>query len=264
VDGASELQILWNIIYLCYAPSPSAAVIILGHISLKIYDLVVAMTGPGIGFSTDVPAYFMWDTTFRGNHFSRGAAIAIVLLFLVAGLIVPYLVWSTRSRQNYDNGNSADSQRSATYVRSWQRFIIYLSLVLFAIAYLIPVYMLIITGMKTFAEVSLYSSVGTSRLDYISTASPRPGSQQASGIRGLGVNFMNSVYLTVPATILSALLGSINGYILSKWKFRGSDVLFPLMLFGMFIPYQSILIPMVQVLSKIPWLAAVYTVPFRA
>jgi glucose/mannose transport system permease protein len=49
------------------------------------------------------------------------------------------------------------------------------------------------------------------------------------------------------------LLGSINGYILSKWKFRGSDVLFPLLLFGMFIPYQSILIPMVQVLSKIPW-----------
>jgi len=97
VDGASELQILWNIILPLLRPITLSAVIILGHISLKIYDLVVAMTGAGIGFSTDVPAFFMWDTTFRGNHFARGAAIAMVLLVLVALLIVPYLTWSTRS-----------------------------------------------------------------------------------------------------------------------------------------------------------------------
>jgi glucose/mannose transport system permease protein len=97
VDGASELQILWNIILPLLRPITLSAVIILGHISLKIYDLVVAMTGPGIGFSTDVPAYFMWDTTFRGNHFARGAAIATVLLIMVAVLIIPYLVWNLRS-----------------------------------------------------------------------------------------------------------------------------------------------------------------------
>lgn len=97
VDGASELQILWHIILPLLRPITLSAVIILGHISLKIYDLVVAMTGPGVGFSTDVPAFFMWDTTFRGNHFARGASIAMVLLILVAVLIIPYLVWSTRS-----------------------------------------------------------------------------------------------------------------------------------------------------------------------
>jgi len=97
VDGASEWQILWNIILPLLRPVTLSAVIILGHISLKIYDLVVAMTGPGIGFSTDVPAYFMWDTTFRGNNFARGASIAMVLLIMVASLIIPYLVWSTRS-----------------------------------------------------------------------------------------------------------------------------------------------------------------------
>jgi glucose/mannose transport system permease protein len=97
VDGASELQILWNIILPLLRPITLSAVIVLGHISLKIYDLVVAMTGPGIGFSTDVPAFFMWDTTFRGNHFARGSAIAIVLLIMVAVLIVPYLVSSTRA-----------------------------------------------------------------------------------------------------------------------------------------------------------------------
>ena len=60
---------------------------------------------------------------------------------------------------------------------------------------------------------------------------------------------MNSFYLTIPATLISSLLGSINGYVLSKWKFRGANVVFPLMLFGMFIPYQSILIPMTLTLA---------------
>ena len=62
---------------------------------------------------------------------------------------------------------------------------------------------------------------------------------------------MSSVQLAIPATIISGFLGSLNGYILSKWKFRGSDLLFTLMLFGMFIPYQSILIPMIKFLQSI-------------
>ena len=69
-------------------------------------------------------------------------------------------------------------------------------------------------------------------------------------MNGLAANFMNSVYITVPATLISAFLGSMNGYVLAKWKFRGANVLFPLLLFGMFIPYQSILIPLVRVLQN--------------
>jgi len=57
--------------------------------------------------------------------------------------------------------------------------------------------------------------------------------------------------LVVPATALSALLGSLNGYVLSKWHFRGANIIFPLMLFGMFIPYQAILIPLVQFLQSV-------------
>ena len=78
-------------------PVTLSALIILGHISLKIFDLVVSMTGPGPAFATDVPAFYMWDTTFRGNNFAQGAAIAMLLLFVVALLIIPYLVSSTRS-----------------------------------------------------------------------------------------------------------------------------------------------------------------------
>ena len=97
VDGASEWQMLRHIMLPLLQPVTLSAVIILGHTSLKIYDLVVAMTGPGPGFATDVPAYFMWDTSFRGNHFAQGAAVAMVLLVMVAILIVPYLVHSTRT-----------------------------------------------------------------------------------------------------------------------------------------------------------------------
>ncbi|MCD6540376.1 sugar ABC transporter permease, partial [Candidatus Bipolaricaulota bacterium] len=80
VDGASEIQIYRYVILPLLRPITLGAVIILGHISLKIYDLIVAMTGPGPGFSCDVPAYFMWETTFHANRFAQGAAIAIVLL----------------------------------------------------------------------------------------------------------------------------------------------------------------------------------------
>jgi glucose/mannose transport system permease protein len=97
VDGASELQIYRYIILPMLNPITLSAVIILGHISLKIFDLVVAMTGPGTGFVTDVPALFMYDTTFRGNHFNQGAGVAIVLLLSVAILIVPYLIYNART-----------------------------------------------------------------------------------------------------------------------------------------------------------------------
>lgn len=96
VDGANELQILRFILLPLLRPITLSAVIILGHISLKIFDLVVSMTGPGPAFATDVPAFFMWDTTFRGNNFAQGAAIAIILLIMVAVLVIPYLRYTNR------------------------------------------------------------------------------------------------------------------------------------------------------------------------
>ncbi len=96
VDGASELRIFRHVILPLLTPVTVTAVIILGHISLKIYDLTVAMSPTGLGFSTDFPATFMWQTTFFSNQFARGAAVAIVMLVLIATLIVPYLIWNRR------------------------------------------------------------------------------------------------------------------------------------------------------------------------
>src|SRR5512141_452438 len=123
---------------------------------------------------------------------------------------------------------------------------LYVILLLFAVFYLTPVYVLLVTSLKSFAEVGLDRMWNLpSGLSLASFGKAWFGSP-SEGAPGLSRNFMNSVYLAIPGTILSAILGSINGYILSKWKFRGADVLFPLLLFGMFIPYQSVLIPLVQ------------------
>ena len=92
IDGANQWKIFYYITLPFLKPITFGAIIILGHISLKIFDLVVAMTGSGPAFSSDVPAFFMYDTTFRGNHFAQGASIAIILLLLVSLLIIPYLI----------------------------------------------------------------------------------------------------------------------------------------------------------------------------
>ena len=89
-EGASGWQLYTRVIVPLLAPVTLSAMIILGHISLKIFDLVFAMAGPD-NARTDVPALLMYVTTFRGNQFAKGAAIAVILLLLVAVIIVPYL-----------------------------------------------------------------------------------------------------------------------------------------------------------------------------
>lgn len=96
VDGATEWIVFRRIILPQLRPITVSLVIMLSHISLKIFDLIYAMTGPGAMFVTDVPGVYMFETTFRGNHFAQGAAIAMVMLLLVSLLIVPYLMSSMK------------------------------------------------------------------------------------------------------------------------------------------------------------------------
>jgi glucose/mannose transport system permease protein len=96
VDGATEWQLFRRIVLPLLTPVTVTAVIILGHISLKIYDLQQAMTKQGPGFATDFPASYMWQTAFNDNQFAKGAAVGVVMLVLVATLIVPYLIWNRR------------------------------------------------------------------------------------------------------------------------------------------------------------------------
>lgn len=100
MDGASEFQIYWKVILPLLRPITVSVVIIMAHISLKIFDLIYAMTGPGANFVTDVPGVYMFETTFRGNYYGNGAAIAIIMLLSVAIFIVPYLISSRKGESS--------------------------------------------------------------------------------------------------------------------------------------------------------------------
>jgi glucose/mannose transport system permease protein len=118
-------------------------------------------------------------------------------------------------------------------------------LALFALLlfFLMPVYVLVITAVKNPVDVS------------VSRMWELPSSISLKGFQNvwpkLGPGFINSVLLAVPVSIISSILGAANGFVLSKWRFPGADFVFPLILFGMFIPYQAILIPMVRTVSDL-------------
>jgi glucose/mannose transport system permease protein len=131
------------------------------------------------------------------------------------------------------------------------RLVLYAALLAASGFYLLPFYVLVVTSMKSFADVSLARMWALPSGPYFASFAQAWQGDAAHGLRGLDANFLNSVKLTVPATALSAALGSMNGYVLAKWRFRGADVVFPAILFGMFIPYQSVLIPLVQTLQRI-------------
>jgi glucose/mannose transport system permease protein len=123
------------------------------------------------------------------------------------------------------------------------RYVLYVLLLAIAVFYLLPIYVIVATSLKTFVEVS-HSTPW--QLPAVPTIQP-----YLDAFDKLAPSFFNSVLLVVPATLISALLGSLNGYVLAKWRFKGADFIFTLLLFGMFIPYQSILIPLVVVLENI-------------
>jgi glucose/mannose transport system permease protein len=120
----------------------------------------------------------------------------------------------------------------------------YLILIALSIVYLLPVYMMLLTSIKPISEVDLKTMWNL----------PTAGfhiDNFISGYKQLGPNLNNSLMMVIPEAVLSALLGSLNGYLLAKWRFRQSNLIFSLILFGMFIPYQSILIPLVKFMQAI-------------
>jgi len=123
-------------------------------------------------------------------------------------------------------------------------------LLLFASFFLAPIYIMGVTGLKASANVSLSSMWNL------------PATFDAGGFfeawRRLTPSLLNSLQMTVPATLISCAVGAINGYIFSKWRFKGSNVLFIAFVFGMFIPYQSILIPLILFLQQVKLYGTIY------
>lgn len=130
------------------------------------------------------------------------------------------------------------------------RVAVYAVLLLAAAFFLMPLYVMLITSLKDADEVRAGNLLALPA--HFNTESWRSAwSTACTGVdcNGLQPFFWNSVAMAVPAVLISTVWGAVNGYVLSLWKFKGSDVLFGLLLFGVFMPFQVVLLPMSQVLG---------------
>jgi glucose/mannose transport system permease protein len=132
--------------------------------------------------------------------------------------------------------------REALPRRFWD-YVVLAVLLVFMLFFLMPVYVMVVTGLKESQNVSLSTMWNLPQ--------QLSGGGFAEAWHRLEPNLGNSLMLAIPATIISAVWGSINGYVFAKWRFRGSNLLFGMLVFGMFIPYQSILIPLIQFLQQV-------------
>ena len=134
--------------------------------------------------------------------------------------------------------------------KTLSRVAVYALLLLAAFFFLAPLYVMLVTSFKDADEIrsgNLLSLPHALNLEAWSLA----WSSACTGVdcRGLKPYFMNSVLMAVPAVLISTAWGAVNGYVLSMWRFRGSEVLFGFLLFGVFMPFQVVLLPMSQVLG---------------
>jgi glucose/mannose transport system permease protein len=133
---------------------------------------------------------------------------------------------------------------------SLHRVLLWAALLLFAAWFLIPLYVMVVTSLKDMQQVregNLLSLPGDPTL----ASWAKAWSSACTGIDcgGLKPFFMNSLLMVVPAVAVSTAIGSLNGYVLAKWRFPGSETLFAMLLFGVFMPMQVVLLPMSQVLG---------------
>lgn len=132
------------------------------------------------------------------------------------------------------------------------RVLLFVVLGLFCLYYLVPLFVMVSTSLKSLTEIREGTLLAPPRA--IDTdAWAKAWSTACVGVRcnGLAPYFANSVQMVVPAVLISTILGAMNGYALTKWRFRGADVIFALMLFGAFIPFQVILLPMARTLGAL-------------
>ena len=147
------------------------------------------------------------------------------------------------------------------------RVVLFTILSLFALYYLLPLFVMIANSLKSLDEIRTGSLVSLPR-EVTFEAWTKAWQSACVGVRCDGIRsyVWNSVAMVVPAVLISTALGAINGYALTKWRFRGANTIFALMLFGAFIPFQVVLLPMARTLGilglagSVPGLILVHTV----
>ncbi|MBS1256875.1 MAG: L-arabinose transport system permease protein AraQ [Deltaproteobacteria bacterium] len=143
-------------------------------------------------------------------------------------------------------------ERSTSHKRTFYRWLLFLILGVFGIYYLTPMYVMIITSLKSMEEIR-QGNLMTLPKEIIFDAWKIAWSGRGydAGDVFLRPFFWNSTKMVIPAVFLSTFLGALNGYALTKWRFKGDNMVFLLFLFGCFIPYQAILLPMARTLGML-------------
>ncbi|MGI9354486.1 MAG: carbohydrate ABC transporter permease [Rhizobiaceae bacterium] len=145
---------------------------------------------------------------------------------------------------------SAAPQDNAVQGSRLTRALIYSILLVFVVYYLLPLYVMVVNSLKPLDEIRGGGMLAFPRewtLDpWRSAWSTAQIGVQPTGLRPY---FINSMLMVIPAVLLSTILGAFNGYVLTKWRFRGDGVVFGLLLLSCFIPFQIVLIPMARVLG---------------
>jgi ABC-type glycerol-3-phosphate transport system permease component len=253
IDGATTLQLYRRIIIPLLRPVFLSAFIVLAHMAIKSYDLVVALTSGGPGGSAWLPSNFMYEYTFKRNEMAVGSASAVIMLMTISRSSCPISIPNC-GRNRDERGHHPARQA----IRRRQR--------------------------QGFSTASSSTAAGDVRA-HLSDAALRhaghlvqdhgrdPERQHAgaagraptfepwvkawgetcvgltcAGIKGY---FWNSIKMVVPAVAISTMLGALNGYVLTKWRFPGHTLVFGLMLFACFIPFQSVLLPMATILGSL-------------
>ncbi|MGB2544984.1 MAG: carbohydrate ABC transporter permease [Candidatus Micropelagos thuwalensis] len=146
--------------------------------------------------------------------------------------------------------SEAQASTSGMMTRIALRWLLYFLLFIFALYYLAPLFVMVTTSLKSLEEIKTGSLISLPReitIDAWVTA----WSGACSGIKceGLRPYFWNSILMAVPAVAISTFLGAVNGYVIAQWRFRGANLIFSLLLFGCFIPFQVVLLPMARLLG---------------
>ncbi|MDO9418664.1 carbohydrate ABC transporter permease [Pararhizobium sp.] len=132
-----------------------------------------------------------------------------------------------------------------------RNIMVYGALIFAAIYYLIPLYVMVVTSLKGMPEIRL-SNIFSPPVEIVFEPWVKAWSQACTGLNcdGLSRGFWNSVRITIPSTIVSIAIASINGYALANWRFKGADLFFTILIVGAFIPYQVMIYPIVIVLRE--------------
>jgi len=150
---------------------------------------------------------------------------------------------------------------------SRRNIILYGTLIVIAVYYLIPLYVMLVTSVKGMPEIRL-GNIFSLPLEITYEPWVKAWSQACTGLNcdGLSRGFWNSVKITIPSVVLSIAIASVNGYALANWRFKGANVFFTILIFGAFIPYQIMIYPLVIMLremglyTKLPGLVIIHSI----